>query len=68
VSYACDARTVDEEFRLSKKEYEYITGRSQSKKKNTFIVTSFTIQPRSIALKNSKISGVRPLQFGTYRI
>jgi hypothetical protein len=34
VSYACDVRTVDEEFRLSKKEYEYITGRSQSKKNN----------------------------------
>ena len=28
-SYACDPRTVDEEFLLSKKEYEYITGRDQ---------------------------------------
>jgi hypothetical protein len=34
VSYACDARTVDEKFRLLKKEYKYITGRTQSKKNN----------------------------------
>ena len=29
--YACDPKTVDEEFLLSKKEYEYITGREQGK-------------------------------------
>ena len=28
-SYECDSRTADEEFMLSKKEYEYITGRNQ---------------------------------------
>ena len=28
-TYACDPRTVDEEFLLSKKEYDYITGRDQ---------------------------------------
>jgi hypothetical protein len=68
MSYACDARTVDEEFRLSKKEYEYITGRTQSKKKNTFIATLFTIRQRLTALKNSKISGVPRSRFGIYRI
>jgi hypothetical protein len=31
-SYECDSRTADEEFLLSKKEYEYITGRSQGKR------------------------------------
>jgi len=31
-SYACDPRTVDEEFMLAKREYEYITGRSQGKR------------------------------------
>ena len=32
VGYACDPRTVDEEFLLSKREYEYITGRDQGDK------------------------------------
>ena len=31
VGYACDPRTVDAEFLLSKREYEYLTGRSQGK-------------------------------------
>ena len=31
-AYACDPRTVDQEFLLSKKEYEYITGRDQGKR------------------------------------
>jgi hypothetical protein len=29
--YACDPRTVDEEFVLAKREYDYITGRNQGK-------------------------------------
>lgn len=29
-SYACDAKTCDEEFLLSKRQYEHITGRTQS--------------------------------------
>ena len=29
VGYACDPRTVDEEFLLAKRKYEYITGRNQ---------------------------------------
>jgi hypothetical protein len=31
-SYECDSRTVDEEFLLAKKEYEYITGRNNGGK------------------------------------
>ena len=31
-SYACDSRCADEEFLLSKREYEYITGRNQGKR------------------------------------
>jgi len=31
IGYACDPRTVDEEFLLSKREYAYITGRDQGK-------------------------------------
>jgi len=31
-TYACDPRTIDQEFLLSKKEYEYITGRDQGKR------------------------------------
>jgi len=30
--YGCDPRTADEEFLLAKKEYDYITGRSQGKR------------------------------------
>ena len=30
--YACDPRSVDEEFILAKKEYEYITGRNQGQR------------------------------------
>ena len=30
-SYACDPKTADEEFTLSKRQYEYITGRKQKK-------------------------------------
>ena len=30
--YACDPRTVNEEFALSKNEYEYITGRAQGQR------------------------------------
>jgi hypothetical protein len=30
--YACDPRTVDEEFMLAKREYEYITGRNQGRR------------------------------------
>jgi len=30
--YACDPRTADEEFMLSKREYEYLTGRNNGKK------------------------------------
>jgi hypothetical protein len=32
IGYACDPRTVDEEFMLAKREYEYITGRNQGKR------------------------------------
>jgi hypothetical protein len=32
IGYACDPRTVDEEFMLQKREYEYVTGRSQGKR------------------------------------
>ena len=32
IGYACDPRTVDEEFMLSKREYEFITGRNQGKR------------------------------------
>jgi len=32
IGYACDPRTVDEEFMLTKREYEFITGRSQGKR------------------------------------
>ncbi len=28
-AYACDARTCDEEFLLSKRQYEHVTGRTQ---------------------------------------
>ena len=31
-SYACDSRSADDEFMLSKKEYEYITGRNQGRR------------------------------------
>lgn len=31
IGYACDPRTVDEEFFLAKREYEYITGRNQGR-------------------------------------
>jgi len=31
-SYACDSRTADDEFLLAKREYEYITGRSQGRR------------------------------------
>ena len=31
-SYACDSRSADAEFLLAKKEYEYITGRSQGRR------------------------------------
>jgi hypothetical protein len=31
-SYACDSRSADDEFLLSKKEYEYITGRNQGRR------------------------------------
>ena len=31
-SYACDPRTVDEEFFLAKKDYEYLTGRDNDRK------------------------------------
>jgi hypothetical protein len=30
--YACDPRSVDEEFLVSKREYDYITGRDQGKR------------------------------------
>jgi len=32
IGYACDPRTVDEEFLLAKKEYEYLTGRDNGNK------------------------------------
>ena len=31
-SYSCDSRSADDEFLLAKKEYEYITGRSQGRR------------------------------------
>jgi hypothetical protein len=31
-AYACDSRSVDDEFMLAKREYEYITGRSQGRR------------------------------------
>ena len=31
-SYGCDSRVADDEFMLAKKEYEYITGRSQGQR------------------------------------
>jgi hypothetical protein len=55
--YACDPRSVDEEFMLSKKEYEYLTGRDNGKKN----VIAYHIRQ---AFKPGEISPEEALEVG----
>ncbi len=57
IGYACDPRTVDEEFLLSKKEYEYLTGRDNGKKNVLAYHIRQSFKPGEITPKEAQEAG-----------
>jgi hypothetical protein len=57
IGYACDPRTVDEEFLLSKKEYEYLTGRDNGKKNILAYHIRQSFKPGEVTPKEAQEAG-----------